>query len=91
VQCGMMLVHMSRCLDRGPGSWLRAVAQVSGKGQSNIPWSSKVWVPNVVMRPRKYISLFSQTRRVRIQGAVSDQSVSPLEAAVFVRLKKSRL
>jgi hypothetical protein len=29
-----------------------------------------VWVPNIVMRPRKYISLFSQTQRVRIQGAV---------------------
>lgn len=87
----MMLVHMSRRLDRGPGGWLRAVAQVSGKGQSNIPWLSKVWVPNVVMRPRKHISLFSQTHRVRIQGAVSDQSVSSLEDAVFVRLMKSRL
>ena len=40
------------------------------KGQSNIPWLSKVWVPNIVMRPRKYISLFSQTQWVRIQGAV---------------------
>jgi len=86
-----MLVHMSRRLDRGPGSWLRAVARVSGKGQSNIPWSSKVWVPNPVMRPRKYISLFSQTHQVRIQGAVSNKNVPPLEAAVFVRLKKSGL
>jgi hypothetical protein len=87
----MKLVHTSRRLDRGPASWLRAVAQVSGKGQSNIPWSSKVWVPNVVMRPRKYISLFSQTHRGRMQGAVSDQRVSPLEAAVFVRLKGTKL